>query len=246
MSDWFEVAFDRLYPVLYRHRDENEARRAAAVFAPRLASDGPVLDLACGSGRHMEAFAAAGLDMIGVDLSMFLLERAVAEGGQRGRVVRGDMRALPFRDGAFAGVINMFTSFGYFETDDEHRGVLDEVGRVTHPGGVFLIDYLNATRTRSTVPGRTTREQDGYTIEEDRRLVGDGRYVVKRVRVVAPPGEDDVEYDERVRLFAPEELTAMIAAAGFDDLESFGDYDGGRFDEEESDRLLILARKGSA
>lgn len=240
-EEWFEVAFDRLYPVLYRHRDGEEARRAAATYAPRLLP-GSTLDLACGAGRHMAAFGAAGLDMVGLDLSPFLLARAGSDPALAGRLVRGDMRALPFRDGAFAGVINMFTSFGYFETDGENAAVLAEVARVLRTGGRFLFDFLNARRVLDAPLEQTVREQGGYVIEEDRRLVDGDRFLVKRVRVRHDAGET-LEYDERVRLYQPAELGAMLAAAGLDVVEQFGGYDAAGFDSSHDDRLVSLCER---
>jgi SAM-dependent methyltransferase len=249
VSAWYEVAFDRLYPVLYQHRDDEEAVRAAAAFAPRLAVGGlagPVLDLACGAGRHMKAFAALGLDMVGLDLSNYLLDRAAREPELRERLVRGDMRALPFCGGAFAAVVNMFTSFGYFDRDDEHGRVLREVARVLRPGGRFLLDYINAPVARSAVAGergRTEREAPGgYRVHEERRVEEDGSRLVKRVRVTHP-SQETVEYEERVRLFAPDELAEMLASSGLDVRQRFGDYDGGGFDAGRCDRLILLCER---
>lgn len=248
MSEWYETAFDRLYPVVYCHRDEEEARRAAAAFAGLIAPAGVrarVLDLACGSGRHLIAFAAEGLEMIGLDLSGFLLERAVVENGLAGRVVQGDMRALPFRSGAYAGAINMFTSFGYFECDADHARVLDEVARVLRPGGRFLIDYVNAPVAVRVVAERARSEREasgGYTVHEDRGLEDGGRYLVKDVRVTHPR-EETIAYRERVRLFGPDELARMLERAGLKERGRFGDYDGGRFAPEASDRVILLCER---
>lgn len=243
MSEWYEVAFDRFYPLLYGHRDADEARRAASSFAPSLAGFGPSLDLACGAGRYMAALAEYGLDMIGVDLSPYLLARAAQEAGLAGRLVRGDMRSLPFGGGVFASAVNMFTSFGYFSDDDENRAVLAEVARVLQPSGRFLIDYMNTTRVTGEGLGRTSRVQDGYTIDEDRRVEGAGRYLVKHVRVDGGDDDSRLEYDERVRLFTPQELDDMLETAGLDVLERYGDYDRGEFDPARSDRLIALCER---
>jgi SAM-dependent methyltransferase len=242
VSEWYEVAFDRLYPLLYRHRDETEAVRAAETFAPMLTGPGPVLDLACGAGRHMAAFGARGLDMVGLDLSPFLLREAAGDPGPlAGRLVRGDMRVLPFHECSFGAVINMFTSFGYFDDADNQR-VLDEVARVLRPGGWFLMDFMNARRVQSSGLARTVREVDGYTIEEDRSVSDDGRYLVKDVRV-AGGGEESLSYAERVRLLDPDDLAAMVAVAGLELHQRFGGYDGVRFDPAVHDRVISLYQR---
>ncbi|HEX6791240.1 MAG TPA: class I SAM-dependent methyltransferase, partial [Candidatus Krumholzibacteria bacterium] len=119
MGEWYRVAFGELYPLVYPHRDVAEAARVAARLAPVIRSARPALDVACGNGRYMLALERAGVDMVGVDLSEYLLGEAV-KNGQQGRVVCGDMRALPFVAGAFGSAINMFTSFGYFDDDADN------------------------------------------------------------------------------------------------------------------------------
>ena len=61
-------------------------------------------------------------------------------------VVRADMRTLPFCDGTLAGLVNFFTSFGYFETEEENLQVVREMSRVLEPDAPFLFDYLNVHR----------------------------------------------------------------------------------------------------
>ncbi|MDH3199035.1 MAG: class I SAM-dependent methyltransferase, partial [Candidatus Krumholzibacteria bacterium] len=59
--EWYEVAFGELYPVVYGRRDAAEAARTVGAFGELLSGRGPVLDLACGAGRHLEALAAYGV-----------------------------------------------------------------------------------------------------------------------------------------------------------------------------------------
>jgi SAM-dependent methyltransferase len=242
VQDWYEVAFDRLYPVIYRHRDAGEARRVASAFAPVFAGRSPVLDIACGAGRHMSAFGGHGINVFGLDLSSFLLERAAGEAGQAGRLVLGDMRVLPFRDGVFGGAVNMFTSFGYFESDDENRGVLAEVARVLAEGARFILDFANSKTVLSSEVIRSRREEDGYTIEEERRFEAGDRFVAKRVHVVSREEEVDLEYEERIRLFTPDELGSMLTLSGFTIERLHGDYDAGAFDPDSSERAIFVCR----
>jgi SAM-dependent methyltransferase len=242
-APWYEVAFDRLYPVLYGHRDQAEARRAAKSFQSLFTGGAPVLDLACGNGRYLEAFGQAGVDMRGVDLSGFLLRDAVVTRGLEGRVVRGDMRHLPFRSGTAGGAISMFTSFGYFDTDDDNQRVLNEVARVIAPGGMFLFDFANAGWIVANPPGNTEVERAGYRIEERRSLEGDARYVVKRVLATPLDGGEAVHYEERVRLYRPPELEAMLSAAGLQVTARFGDYDRAGFDPAASRRILLVSER---
>jgi SAM-dependent methyltransferase len=242
--EWYRVAFGEIYPLVYPHRDEAEAVRVASSLAGVVGSRTPLLDVACGNGRYMRALSRAGVDAYGVDLSEFLLAEAVAAGGLGGRVVRCDMRALPFRDRTFGCAINMFTSFGYFDSDADNALVLGEVGRVLSAGGLFVLDFLNARVVRSGLPGRSRRRSGEARIDESRELARGGSVLVKRV-VVHAPGREPIEYDERVRLYDREELAGMLAAASLPVRSTHGDYDLGPFDADTSSRVILVCEKAA-
>jgi SAM-dependent methyltransferase len=240
--EWYRIAFGEVYPLVYAHRDDAEAGRAAGSFAGLFRGRTPVLDVACGAGRHTAAFSAAGVEMLGLDLSEFLLVEAVEQRGLAGRVVLGDMRHLPFRDGALGGAINMFTSFGYFDDEADDARAVAEIARVLRPGGRFLMDFINAEKV-GRVSGETTRRREGgVEIEEHRERDATGRRLCKNVRVLRPDGEI-VSYREQVRLYTPTELEALVSVAGLRVVERFGDYGAGPY-AAASDRLILLAEKG--
>jgi SAM-dependent methyltransferase len=240
--DWYRVAFGEIYPLVYPHRDEAEAAAVAARLKGVFAGATPLLDLACGNGRYMRALARAGVDAYGVDLSEFLLGEAHGAGGLDGRLVRCDMRALPFRDGAFGAAINMFTSFGYFDADADNARVLHEVARVLRPGGVFVLDFINEGPVRRGVPSKSTRRAGDAEIEECRELDALRLVLSKRV-TVRRPGRECVEYEERVRLYDRESLAAMLTAAAMPVVSLHGDYDLGPFDPESSARVILVCRR---
>jgi len=241
-ADWYRVAFGELYPVVYSHRDDEEADRVAASYAGFFAGAAPVLDVACGAGRHAAAFGRRGVGTVGVDLSEFLLAEAVERRGLAGRVVLGDMRCLPFADASVAGAINMFTSFGYFDDEDDNRRVIREVARVMRPGALFLMDFMNADVAGAVPEGTTHRREGDVQIEEWRERDDAGRFVTKHVRVVRADGSD-VSYRERVRLYTRIELEAMLEGSGLQVTERFGGYDAGSFVPQASSRLILLTRK---
>ena len=241
MTEWYRVAFGELYPLVYGHRDVAEAEGVAMKLAPIVKASRPTLDVACGNGRYMCALQSAGLDVYGVDLSEFLLGEA-AKRGPGDRVVCGDMRALPFADGAFGSAINMFTSFGYFDEDEDDTRALREIARVIAPGGPFVLDFINAGRVRDRIEPRSRRNVGNALVEEWREISGDGRVLIKRVEVTAA-GRHPVAYSERLRLYSREELGAMLADAGFDVLHSHGDYELGAFHKRNSDRLIMVCEK---
>ncbi|HEX5131150.1 MAG TPA: class I SAM-dependent methyltransferase [Candidatus Krumholzibacteria bacterium] len=240
--DWYRVAFGEVYPLVYAHRDDAEARAVAHVFAGMFRGRAPVLDVACGAGRYTAAFGEAGIDTYGIDLSEFLLGEAVERRGLAGRVVQADMRCLPVRDASVAGAVNMFTSFGYFEDEADNARVIHEVARVLRPGGRFLMDFINGAAIGEVPAGATRREEEGAVIVEERELDAVRRVLCKHVRIIPHRGAE-VTYSERVRLFSAVELEGMFAAAGLRVVARHGDYAGGGYRPDESPRMILLAER---
>jgi SAM-dependent methyltransferase len=236
--EWFEEWFGEEYVALYPHRNEAEAERAVALIARTLGSRQVrlVLDLACGSGRHARYLGQKWWTS-GIDLSEVLL-RIARRNGTPARLVRGDIRALPYRDSAFDLVVNLFTSFGYFETDPEHELVIQDLARVIAPRGVFVLDYLNAERIRKQLVPSDERVIGGRVVEQRREITGGGRFVVKHISI----RNEGREFVERVRLFSRSELEGMLERAGFRIETSYGDY-GGEPLTEASPRVILFASR---
>lgn len=140
MSEWFTHWFGKEYLNLYPHREDREPRFVVRLIRNTVAplADGRALDFACGSGWHTRALSRR-TRTVGLDLSMELLGFAVSESPPI-PYVRAGMRTLPFAADSFDLVVNLFTSFGYFSSDDENRVVLAEVSRVLRRGAVFVLD----------------------------------------------------------------------------------------------------------
>jgi SAM-dependent methyltransferase len=225
-EDWFEDWFGKEYLELYPHRDDEEAEEAVALIARscHVAAGAPVLDLACGAGRHVEHLREHGYRAFGLDLSLDLLRVARGDGLP---VVRGDMRVLPFRDGCLAMVTSFFTSFGYLPEEAEDVRVLAEIRRVLAPGGLFAVDFLNADRVRARLRDRDEVEIGRRRVVQTRELVEEGRVVQKRIEIYDHGRRAPRVFFERVRLYAPEELLAMMDASGIAPFAAFGDYSGG-------------------
>lgn len=240
---WYEVAFDRIYPILYRHRNEEEADGVLDAFGDLIVGRDPVLDLACGGGRYMVSAGKRGMLTWGVDLSEFLLSEAAGREDLRGKLVRADMRRLPFGDGSFGAVLNMFTSFGYFRGDMDNLMVLREVSRVLAATGMLLMDYMNAARARSMVLEDSVREVEGWRVREKRALSKDGLFLIKGVEAQRRAGRETVSYEERLRLYSRGELETMLDSVDLVVSGVFGGYDRSEFDELHSDRLILLCEK---
>ena len=238
-ADWFEQWFGEDYLHIYQHRDETEAERAIELIATNLAGRqiDTVLDLACGAGRHTKVLRERWWT-VGLDLSMALLKLARKESPDA-PYVRADMRELPFADESFDLVVNLFTSFGYFDDDSEHARVLSCLCSSMKPGGTLVIDFLNATRVRRELVAYDERVENGITIEQQRTISPDQRFVEKTIRL----RERGKEYIERVRLLSPQDLRSMLVASGFKVVKLFGDYAGADWSGDSPRTILFASRQ---
>jgi SAM-dependent methyltransferase len=229
---WFHEWFGEEYLELYSYRDDDEAKQQVAFFKEHCgAVRGPLLDLACGKGRHIAELRAAGYAAFGCDLSYVMLRTGRAEYGPL-PVARADMRALPFSSGSFAALVNFFTSFGYFATEEENAAVVYEMARVLEKGAVFLFDYLNLHRELEKL---VQREMRGEVLIE-RWFDPNDRSFNKRITI------GQKRYLERVRGYDLDEISMMFTSAGLTIRAAFGDFFGAPF-EPGSPRLILVGTK---
>lgn len=236
--EWFEDWFDADYAALYAHRDAGEAALAVATAlreAPELAT-GPVLDLACGGGRHLAELRATNPQAFGIDLSADLLR--LAPETLRPWLLRADMRKLPVKAG-LAGITLWFTPFGYF-TDDANEALLHALADLLRSGGVLLMDYLNAAELRRTLVAEDTIERGGIRVTSHRRIE-EGR-VIKDMDLLRLDTGETRKARESVRVYKPQEIKAMAERAGLRLRKVIGTYAGAAFIEA-SPRWIALFEK---
>ncbi len=246
---WFERWFHSdLYLKLYSHRDMDEAESCVDLILRTVGLTDPALrahalDLACGPGRHAISLARRGLEVTAVDLSPTLLEHARESAEAEGvsdmiRFVRSDMRQIPFH-GEFDLVVQLFTSFGYFDSPADDMLVLERVVKALRPGCYYALDLINEEHLRSSLVEESVKSVGGVTLRERRMIVEDR--VEKRITI--PDGEKLLEFVESVRLFSPERIEEMLGEVGMRVVCWFGDYQGRAYDRRWSERMIVLARR---
>lgn len=242
-EEWFERSFREDYVLVYRHRDDSAADGEIANLLERLPvkDTGRVLDLCCGSGRHSRALARRGYEVVGVDLSPVLLQLAEEQNTYpQLSFARCDMRDIPFHE-EFDIVVNLFTSFGYFSTDEENANVIRNMAQALKTKGEVVIDFLNAAYVIDNLVPHSTKEVSGMLIKEE-RWVQDG-FVKKRILISDESSKEPREYMEQVRLFSAEQMIAMLTEAGFGKIQVFGNYLFEEYVAHESPRMIFYAVK---
>lgn len=240
-ADWFDSPY---YHRLYQHRDDSEA----ALFIERLLehlklpAGARLLDMACGRGRHSVELARRGYRVVGMDLSPESIAFARKEHVPLYPAALSfsvhDMR-LPFVQtlGSFDAVLNLFTSFGYFETEDEHRQTLRQMAdALARPDGVLVLDFFNARRVLRDLAQSESKTVSGLEFNLERSVING--YIIKDIRF-----EDagrNYHFQERVRAFTLADFDALFASAGLERRAVFGSYALDAFDPERSERLIVL------
>lgn len=247
---WFVQAFDRTWLRLYAHRDDAEAVAAAPAIIRHLGlvAAKRVLDVGCGGGRYARALADCGMRVTGVDLSEELLnvarEKSPYLPGKPDYFLR-DIRKLPFVN-QFDAAISMFSSFGYFDRREDDLAIFRGVHRALRLGGRFLVDFLNAEQVRASLVESEQRDDGTMAVSLERRIA-DGPFgpcVFKRIEAKdSVSGRDLASFEERVRLYTPDEVEALLTEAGFRLRgERMGDVHGAAFGAD-SARFVRVAER---
>ncbi|ANE47124.1 SAM-dependent methyltransferase [Paenibacillus swuensis] len=242
MKAWFEQSFGKDYLTVYKHRDLLGAQQEVKGMMDwlQLPAGANVLDLCCGMGRHSLALAELGYNVTGMDLSEVLLAEAEAM-DSAGQVtwIRGDMREVPL-EGPYDALVNLFTSFGYFNEDEENSKVIKEIGRLLKPGGLFIIDFLNASWVEAhLVPESLRSDGDIHILEQ--RVVEEG-FVKKKITLHEAGAEPRVYY-EQVKLYGLPDMIKFCEDYGLTIDRVYGEYSAEEYKADTSSRLIMVGHK---
>ncbi|MEI6757251.1 MAG: class I SAM-dependent methyltransferase [Chlorobium sp.] len=248
-GSWFEEWFNHpLYLAVYSHRDKDEAVRCIHTILslsgldlinPDLVS---VLDIACGAGRHALELARLGYRVTGNDLSPFLLEEARKEAARNLLQIEltcCDMRHIP-AGGNYDLVVQLFTSFGYFDSKEEDRQVLGKVYNTLGSGGWYVLDLINPLHLARTLLSESCKSSGELSIHEKRKLEGER---ISKTITITSPSKEQLTFQESVRLYSKSEIVRVLQGEGFRVETIIGNYDGDPFEENESPRMILFCRK---
>lgn len=245
--EWFEdeALWRELYPYVFpMERVAAAAGQVSQILALAGVTGGAVLDLCCGPGRHAVELARRGFRVTGVDRSPFLLERARERADAAGTAVEwvmDDMREFR-RPAAFDLACNLFTSFGYFDREEDNLRVLRNVLESLRDGGTFVMDMVGKERVeRQGLGVQRTAFADGAVLIQQPHVSGDWTRLDNDWTLVQACGQER-HYRFEHHLYSGQSLERCLLSCGFADVHLYGDFQGSPYGPDAL-RLVAMARK---
>jgi SAM-dependent methyltransferase len=237
MKSWFESWFNTsYYHILYKNRNDQEAQDFMDALCAKFSFQPTqkILDLACGKGRHAIYLNSLGLTVDGADLSPESIDHANRSANDTLHFYVHDMRnPLPK---SYDVVLNMFTSFGYFENEKENIQVLQSVKKALSKNGLLIIDFLNLAFVKQHLIANETKIIDGIDFHISKKVTL--THILKDIRFTDKG--NDYHYTEKVQALGFNHFEQLANQAGLVIKMAFGDYKLKPLIPQQSERLILV------
>ncbi|MEJ5188131.1 class I SAM-dependent methyltransferase [Treponema sp. J25] len=202
-----------------------------------------ILDQCCGTGRIAVELALQGARVTGVDITPSYLEAAAESARTVGvplELVRQDVRLFQ-RPDRFDGVVNLYTSFGYFDDPEDDMLVVQNAYDSLKKGGRYILETLSKEiEARDFIEGEWF-ERSGYTVLTRYRILDAWRLLENHWILIDTAGN---RYEKRFcqRLYSAAELIHLLSDAGFEDIEVYGSWNLRPYDQD-AQTLIVVGKK---
>jgi SAM-dependent methyltransferase len=240
-SNWFETWFDSpYYHLLYKNRDRCEAELFLDALIKYLNPEpvSRILDVACGKGRHSIYLNKKGFDVTGFDLSSESIQFDSQFENDTLHFYLHDMREI-FRSNYFDIVLNLFSSFGYFDKEHDNMRCLNAHSTALKKNGIFVFDYFNSEKVIAKGNSQSEEEIEGVNFNIEKYMEGG---LIKKKIIFSDKGVD-YKFEEQLPLIDRKGFEKYFKKAGLSVIECFGSYKLDPFDVTVSDRLILIAKK---
>lgn len=236
-AEWFNTKY---YHELYKHRDDKEAEVFMQNITTHLNLDKQkhILDLACGKGRHALFLSKLGYRVTGLDLSKNSIRKAKENVNDRLDFDVHDMREI-YKENYFDAVFNLFTSFGYFDSQSDNLKVLNAINKMLKEDGLLVIDFMNAEKVIENLVSFEVKTIEEVDFHIERTY--DGEHIFKNIQF--DDNNEHFDFTERVQALKRTHFEQMLHDSQFELLNVFGNYQLEPFDAQSSNRLILIARK---
>ena len=241
IKEWFGAWFDSpYYHILYKHRDQKEAANFIDNLhkSLRFTPDHHILDVACGKGRHAIYLNEMGMNVVGIDLSPQNIKYAQQFENERLKFFRHDMREV-FAQEKFDIALNLFTSFGYFDSEIENETAIIAVTKAIKPGGHLVIDFLNPHRVIEQLVPTEKLTLEGIDFEINRRY--EEGFIYKQISFEHQGKQHS--HTEKVRAIRKIEFMRYFVKAGLKLIANYGDYHLNPYHWKTSQRMIFIMEK---
>lgn len=238
---WFQYWFNSpYYHILYSQRNDEEAEflidNLTAYLQPP--PNSRILDIACGRGRHSIYLHKKGYDVTGIDLSEQNIKYAKQFEQPHLHFFVHDMRKLSYVN-YYDIAMNLFTSFGYFDTENEHVNALKSFRKSIKDGGKLVIDYFNTQKILQNLTFSATKTMEGINFDI-KKFVSEGR-IIKNINFEHK--NKHFAFEEKVQAFTLHDFERMFEKSGLSITATFGNYSLDAFDVTTSERLILVCEK---
>ncbi len=242
--NWWQKFLDQHYVNVSGDSEKRSSREVESIVRMlNLKPKAKILDLCCGYGRHSIELAERGFRVTGYDLSDMFLRKAKETSkalGVKVQFKKGDMRRLPFEED-FDAVVNMFTSFGYFDKESDDLKALKGVCKALKHKGLFLLDLKNREQLIRGFQRRRWRPEKDFIMLEDNFFdLFTSRW--ESTRTLLFEDGKKKEYSFSLRLYSFAEILNLLKRAGFLLESVYGDFDFGQYSLD-SPRMILISRK---
>ena len=241
MAEWFAEWFDTpFYHILYKSRGNNEAQRFIDNLSKKLAfqTNWQYCDMACGKGRHAIYLNSKGFDVVGLDLSPNNIWHAQMSENETLQFHEHDIREV-FRPNVFDVMLNLFTSFGYFENQEENQKAVVAMAGNIKSNGTLVLDYMNSRKAIEGFNSHYEKTVDNITFNINKRI--EFGYIFKNISFENEG--DKHQYEERVKLLFLEDFRHFFEKADLTLTAVYGDYELNPYQDLESDRMIMVCKK---
>ncbi len=238
--NWFNSPY---YHILYQQRNDAEAEffidNLCAYLKPK--ANSRLLDIACGRGRHAIYLNKNGYDITGIDLSIASIKYAKEFENNRLHFYVHDMRYL-FYINYFDIAFNLFTSFGYFETDYDHVKSLRTFQKALKPDGLLVLDYFNSHKIITNLTAQEVKTVDGIDFHINK--IVEKNKIIKTIEFVHK--HKAFAFKEQVKAYRFNDFKLFFEQSELEIVHCFGSYNLEEFDIDNSDRLIFICKKAHA
>lgn len=247
-KEWFESEkfWENYGPVMFDEQRWSEAGAVGerVVRLAGLKKGAKILDAGCGPGRISVELAILGMDVTGVDLIQSELsaakESAQAEGVEL-KLVKADLRNFKSNE-KFDCAINLYTSFGYCDTEEEDTQILKSIFDSLKEGGTFILENLSREVEIKYFTEGEWFERAGKTVLTEFEVVGAWEGLRSKWILIDNKTGVRIEHEFVQRLYSAAELKKTLLKIGFKSADIFGDFDKNPYDQN-MQTMVIVAKK---